>query len=950
MPDAYRNGLVLQVREGVHQNDRLIDRSDCDTCSTKIVNMTPSTQRKRSTSRKNAHRGVGECPKATSESRPLLEGERLFSAITNTVPAIVYLYDLEKGCNVYANDGLHRILGYSPEYVRKKGRTLFTTLVHPDDLPGLAAFQKTVQSAPDGTVLEDEHRARHRDGTWRVLHTYESPFSRGADGSVKLKIGVAIDVTERKKSAEALRQSERLASAIANTAPALVYLHDMETDSSVYVNDGFCRVLGYSPVEVRTMGQKLRAELVHPDDLQDTVAFQRKVASAGDGEIVDHEIRIKHRDGTWRVLHAYESPFQRNADGSVKLKIGVAVDVSERRNAENVLRQSEQRLRVALKSSRVTVFSQDRNLRYTWVHNPTPGFKIESVLGKRDSDILLPCDAKPLIRIKRSVLKSGIGQRKELIVHHKEGPRVFDASIEPLRDEQGHVTGVVSAASDITERKRAEVALLQFNATLEKRVAESTAALRESEALLDEVGRIASIGGWEVDLANGTVRWTKALTRIHDLPPETKITLKDGLRFYHGDSRRKVEAAFREACECAKPYDLELELVTAKGNRKWVRIIGFPVIEKGEVVKVRGSFQDITALKQTTEALRESEERFRVITTNTPDHLIVQDRTLRYTLVMNPQLGLTVQQMVGKTDQDILVKTDATRLTRLKRTVLRTGQPLHVETAVTSKTGEPEYFEGEYVPKRNAEGTVDGVIGYFRNVTDRKRAEAKITELYEELKTRSAKLQSLAAELTNAEHKERRRIAYLLHEDLQQRLAAMKYKVENLKHSEGSRAIVETTKRLADALDDTIQVTRDLTSSLAPPVLQELGLRASLEWIATDIMRQYGLVVTVTGDKSMHVCSGNVYPFVLDAVRELLLNVHKHAGVKCAEIRIRPTGNRQVSVAVCDKGKGMATGVKRGEQFGLFSIGERAEAMGMRFDIRSRPGKGTSTVLTLSTL
>lgn len=132
-------------------------------------------------------------------------------------------------------------------------------------------------------------------------------------------------------------------------------------------------------------------------------------------------------------------------------------------------------------------------------------------------------------------------------------------------------------------------------------------------------------------------------------------------------------------------------------------------------------------------ALQESEERFRVITSNTPDHLIVHDRELRYSLVMNPQLGLTIEDMIGKTDYDFLSQDEAEKLTALKRQVLETGQPIRVEVPLTSIQREQEFFEGSYIPKFNKEGQVDGLIGYFRNVTERKRAEEQLSSVAQRL-------------------------------------------------------------------------------------------------------------------------------------------------------------------------------------------------------------------------
>ena len=138
---------------------------------------------------------------------------------------------------------------------------------------------------------------------------------------------------------------------------------------------------------------------------------------------------------------------------------------------------------------------------------------------------------------------------------------------------------------------------------------------------------------------------------------------------------------------------------------------------------------DMTDLKRTEEALRASEERFKIIATNTPDHLLVQDADLRYTMVVNPQLGLTEKDMLGRTDFDILTREDAEAITAIKKRVMDTGNPERLTVPLLSRSGETNYFEGTYVPKRDGGGRIDGILGYFRNVTERNRAEHGLQKL-----------------------------------------------------------------------------------------------------------------------------------------------------------------------------------------------------------------------------
>lgn len=127
--------------------------------------------------------------------------------------------------------------------------------------------------------------------------------------------------------------------------------------------------------------------------------------------------------------------------------------------------------------------------------------------------------------------------------------------------------------------------------------------MRTTAELLQMTGEMAKVGGWEFDAESGRGHWTKEVAMIHDLDPVLETNVQTGLRFYSGESRERIEKAVTEAVERGVPYDLELEMVSAAGNRKWIRTMGIPVMEGEKVKKVRGIFQDITMRKRAEEEL-----------------------------------------------------------------------------------------------------------------------------------------------------------------------------------------------------------------------------------------------------------------------------------------------------------------------------------------------------------
>lgn len=445
---------------------------------------------------------------------------------------------------------------------------------------------------------------------------------------------------------------------------------------------------------------------------------------------------------------------------------------------------------------------------------------------------------------------------------------------------------------------------------------------------------------------------------VSQTPPKGVEAVRIRMLKEDGSEYAPEELPMQRSVALQKPVrDVYLNFVLPDGRNVLTVGSATPLFDaKGELRGSVAVFVDITGRKKAEEALRQSEQRFKVALDESPVTVFSQDRHLRYTWAYNPSPGFKIEAFLGKRDDDLYAPEDATVFTAIKRRVMATGVGSRDEVV----THRPVSAGGDMIhemttePLRDGKGKIVGVICSATDITARKQLEDQLKETNEELeskvKARTARLRTLAAELTQAEHKERRRIAHMLHEDLQQRLAAIAYKVHDLKDSVQGVSALRMADRTLHELAEAIELTRTLTTRLAPPVLYLLGLRPALETLAKEMKTQSSLSVTVTGIQTFRLPSDAMRGFAFDAVRELLLNVAKHSGVKSAEVRIRPAGRKRIVVEVRDKGKGIARNAAASERFGLFSIRERAEAMGIGFDISSRPGKGTCVALSMPIL
>jgi PAS domain S-box-containing protein len=722
----------------------------------------------------------------------------------------------------------------------------------------------------------------------------------------------------------------------------------------VDVNEQFCRMLGYTESEL--IGKPI-SDLIPEKDRK------RVVSTIFSGQDVTDEHFMLKKDGNNIVVESHGRTILRNGR---HIRYSAVRDITDRKESEKALQESEQRYRA--------LFT-----------NMTEGFALGQVLFDPNGAV---CDFNFLeindaFEQQTGLSRQIIGRPMTEVLPNLEqhwidtycrvavtGEGVHFQNYN--KDTDRHYDVICYSPSkncfaiiflDITGQVNKEQLLRQVNERLQQKTEALQTAnkdLQRAHGLIEGITRSTSDLIAAQDTNFRYIYFNEAYRRefknLWGREIEIGTSMIESLASWPEDQQMAIDLWNRalkgESFGITEKFGPELE--------KQVYQLQFnPVYDaQGKQIGAAHILRNVTEQVRTQQALRESENRFRLLFENMAEGFflaeIICDKSGKPFDYRHLKVNPALESLVNIKPEDLIGKT------RLE--VVKSQSPWIEEFGRVALTGKPEKFEGfsVFLNRHYSFSAYCPEHGKFaclvQDITERKQTEEAIKDLTKNLELRVAErtavaeqrarqLQQLALELSNAEDKERKRMAMILHDDLQQHLGALRFNLFTLLPKDLiDDEVKDRLFKFEDLIDQAIKKTRSLSHELSPPVLHQSGFLAALNWLIKDVQEKHGQQVTLKSTPEAEPKSTVVASVLFRSVRELLFNALKHSETKTAFIEADVAGNF-ISVSVKDHGKGCDVEAVKARTsstpgFGLFNIEERIKFLGGHFEIDSIPGNG----------
>ena len=665
---------------------------------------------------------IGICHDITERKgieEALRESEQRWRSLTEAMPQLVWT-NKPDGSMDYASAQVWQYLGRPPSELLGWG---WLEVLHPDDRE---RTEQAWRAAITGqSEYEIEHRLRRFDGTYRWFKTRGVPVRDGAGEIVKW-FGTCTDITTNKQLEEALRQANARVELAVRSSDISIWECDMpdgRIQNAHLTLFNLWESLGYDARTMPTDFSSACAVFFHPDDLE-RVGREIQELLAGDGQEWKNEYRALTKDGSTRWLLA-RGTVLRDPDGKPVRFIGTSTDITDRKRAEEALRETGERFRGTFENAAVGIGLVDPTGQLLRVNQRCCDilrYSREELLGKNFLDFSHPDDlATTTERFAGLMRGDSPGYTIEKRYVRKDGSPVWtQVAVSLQRDSSGKPAYSIGVIQDISERKRLEEEVRLATARLEL-------ALRGS-----------NIGFWDIDMPDGDLRsgrmyYVNMWEQLGYESPTSPTGLETCMVLIHPDDRVPVEAAMGRYLDGeTSMFEIECRVRHKDGSSRWRLTRGVAVRDSfDKPIRFLGTCIDITDRKQAEEALRESEERFRQLAENVRGVFWLQEGAWERLLYISPLYedfwGRTCQSLydqprswiegVHPEDRDLVFN----HFEQQNR-----GISTETHFRITGPNGSTRWMCCRAFPLKNRAGEVYRVGGLVEDITERRRFEEEL--------------------------------------------------------------------------------------------------------------------------------------------------------------------------------------------------------------------------------
>jgi len=628
----------------------------------------------------------------------ILASEAKLRQVIDTIPALAWC-NLPDGPNEFLSKRWHEYTGLSPDESHGWG---WQASFHPEDLPPL--MKRWQEMLVSGVPDEIEARIRRHDGTYRWFLIRAEPF-RDESGQIVRWYGTSTDIDDRKRAEQHLQRSEAFLADGQRLSKTGTFSWSI-VKNEVTWSEELYSIFEFdpgSPMTLEMIGSRVPAEDLPM--LEDMIAR----AQRGEGQF-EYEHRIVVPDGSIKYIHLVGHAIH-DAEGRLEY-IGAAQDVTQRRVAEDQLRERELNLRRITETIPGMLWSAAPDGAVDYCNSPWLDFTAvtaEEAKGWGWATAIYPDDRDGLIENWRSCLASGLPFDAEARLRRFDGAyRWFLFRANPLRDESGLIVKWYGTNLDIDDRRRGEE------------------DLRARELSWRQI--VDNIPGFvHTTNATGEVEFINRQTQEYF--GKTNEELKDWSRIdiVHPDDLSRVIAAWRASVETGQTYEVEQRNRGADGVYRWFQSRGRAVRNpKGEITAWYWLNTDIEDRKRAEEALQSNERNLRLIVDSIPAQVVRMSASGEVELV-NRQLlayfGKELEDIKNWSTSGIFHPEDLPRAIEIASKCFAAGEPYEMEIRVRRFDGVYRWIQGRGIPLRDAEGRILNWYALQMDIDDLKKAE-----------------------------------------------------------------------------------------------------------------------------------------------------------------------------------------------------------------------------------